>query len=63
MNNFLPASTAFLSFQVVVTNLESGLVMDLDAKKWPDASTEDSSAFYKVDIAFWMKPFMYLVKM
>jgi hypothetical protein len=24
--------------------------MDLDAKKWPDASTEDSSAFYKVDI-------------
>ena len=51
MNNFLPASTsAFLSFQVVVTNLESGLVMDLDAKKWPDASTEDSSAFYKVDI-------------
>jgi glutaminyl-tRNA synthetase len=62
VNNFLPASTsAFLSFQVVVTNLESGLVMDLDAKKWPDASTEDSSAFYKV--SFWLKPFMYLVKM
>ncbi|XP_073267723.1 glutamine--tRNA ligase isoform X2 [Populus alba] len=34
--------------KVVITNLDSGLVMDLDAKKWPDASTEDSSAFYKV---------------
>jgi hypothetical protein len=37
--------------------------MDLDAKKWPDASTEDSSAFYKVNIVFWLKSdFMYLVK-
>ncbi|KAJ4828883.1 hypothetical protein Tsubulata_039853 [Turnera subulata] len=34
--------------KVVITNLESGSVIDLDAKKWPDAQTEDSSAFYKV---------------
>ncbi|KAL9389529.1 hypothetical protein Peur_018134 [Populus x canadensis] len=49
--------------KVVITNLDSGLVMDLDAKKWPDASKEDSSAFYKVNIVFWLKSdFMYLVK-
>ncbi|CAN4121839.1 unnamed protein product [Withania somnifera] len=34
--------------KVVITNLEAGLVMDLDAKKWPEASTDDSSSFYKV---------------
>ncbi|KAM7487651.1 hypothetical protein LguiB_025135 [Lonicera macranthoides] len=33
---------------VVITNLEAGSVMDLDAKKWPDAQTDDSSSFYKV---------------
>ena len=41
----------FLWFQVVITNLEVGSVMDLDAKKWPDAQIEDSSAFYKVWIS------------
>ncbi|EOY13669.1 Glutamine-tRNA ligase / glutaminyl-tRNA synthetas, putative isoform 2 [Theobroma cacao] len=34
--------------KVVITNLESGSVMDLDAKKWPDAQADDTSAFYKV---------------
>ncbi|CBI27000.3 hypothetical protein VitviT2T_000294 [Vitis vinifera] len=34
--------------KVVITNLEVGSTMDLDAKKWPDAQIEDSSSFYKV---------------
>ncbi|XVF44185.1 hypothetical protein PTKIN_Ptkin02bG0100800 [Pterospermum kingtungense] len=34
--------------KVVISNLESGSVMDLDAKKWPDAQADDGSAFYKV---------------
>ncbi|CAN1826448.1 Glutamine--tRNA ligase, cytoplasmic [Linum perenne] len=34
--------------KVVITNLDSCSGMELDAKKWPDALTEDSSAFYKV---------------
>ena len=28
--------------------MEEGLVTDLDAKKWPDAQTDDASSFYKV---------------
>lgn len=28
--------------------MEEGLVTDLDAKKWPDAQTDDSSSVYKV---------------
>lgn len=49
LNRTAPRTLVVLQpLKVVVTNLESGLVMDLDAKKWPDASTEDSSAFYKV---------------
>ncbi|KAK8987564.1 hypothetical protein V6N11_027310 [Hibiscus sabdariffa] len=34
--------------KVVITNLESGSLMDLDAKKWPDAQENDTSSFYKV---------------
>ncbi|XP_010320759.1 glutamine--tRNA ligase isoform X2 [Solanum lycopersicum] len=34
--------------KVVITNLEAGLVMDLDAKKWPEAPADDASSFYKV---------------
>ncbi|XP_022775972.1 glutamine--tRNA ligase-like isoform X5 [Durio zibethinus] len=34
--------------KVVITNLESSSVMELDAKKWPDAQADDTSAFYKV---------------
>ncbi|KAI3467073.1 hypothetical protein Pfo_023736 [Paulownia fortunei] len=32
---------------VVITNMEAS-VMDLDAKKWPDAPADDASSFYKV---------------
>lgn len=41
-----------LHIQVVITNLEAGLVMDLDAKKWPEAPADDASSFYKVDTHF-----------
>ncbi|XP_050221503.1 glutamine--tRNA ligase, cytoplasmic isoform X2 [Mercurialis annua] len=34
--------------KVVITNLESGSIMDVEAKKWPDAQSDDASAFYKV---------------
>ncbi|XP_057477930.1 glutamine--tRNA ligase [Actinidia eriantha] len=34
--------------KVVITNLEAGSLMDLDAKKKPDAQIEDASSFYKV---------------
>ncbi|XP_021900855.1 glutamine--tRNA ligase, cytoplasmic [Carica papaya] len=34
--------------KVVITNLESGTVLDLDARQWPDAQTDVSSSFYKV---------------
>lgn len=34
--------------KVLITNLEAGNVMELDAKKWPDAQGDDSSALYKV---------------
>lgn len=37
-----------LCFQVVITNMESGTIMHLDAKRWPDAQADDASAFYKV---------------
>lgn len=32
----------------MITNLEAGTTMDLDARKWPDAQADDDSAFYKV---------------
>ncbi|KAJ0247535.1 Glutamine--tRNA ligase [Hirschfeldia incana] len=34
--------------KVVITNLESDKVIELDAKRWPDAQNGDPSAFYKV---------------
>nr|GEW77335.1 glutamine--tRNA ligase-like [Tanacetum cinerariifolium] len=34
--------------KVVITNLESSSVIDLDAKKWPDAPNDDASSYYKV---------------
>ncbi|KAK9105773.1 hypothetical protein Scep_022617 [Stephania cephalantha] len=34
--------------KIVITNLESNALMDLEAKRWPDAQIDDSSAFYKV---------------
>lgn len=34
--------------KVVITNLDAGTVMDLDAKKWPDTKADDASSVYKV---------------
>ncbi|KAI3856380.1 hypothetical protein MKX03_034462 [Papaver bracteatum] len=34
--------------KVVITNLDGKAILYLDAKKWPDALTDDASAFYKV---------------
>ncbi|KAJ0640278.1 putative glutamine--tRNA ligase [Helianthus annuus] len=35
--------------KVVITNLEPNSVIDLDAKKWPDAPNDDASSYYKVN--------------
>ncbi|KAK9276921.1 hypothetical protein L1049_006459 [Liquidambar formosana] len=49
LNKIAPRTMVVLHpLKVVITNLEAGSVMDLDAKKWPDAQTDDASAFYKV---------------
>lgn len=40
-------SSTYSIFQVVITNIDDA-VMDLDAKKWPDAPADDASSFYKV---------------
>ncbi|KAG4998586.1 hypothetical protein JHK82_029378 [Glycine max] len=34
--------------KVVITNLEANSVIEVDAKKWPDAQADDASAFYKI---------------
>ncbi|KAI7758304.1 hypothetical protein M8C21_014666, partial [Ambrosia artemisiifolia] len=34
--------------KVVITNLEPSSVIELDAKKWPDAPNDDASSYYKV---------------
>lgn len=34
--------------KVVITNLDASVTVDLEARKWPDAQTEDASALYKV---------------
>lgn len=49
--------------KVVITNLEAGTVMDLDARKWPDAQTDDASASYKVTLGSITKSLLtYLMK-
>lgn len=40
----------FVCSQVVITNFENGSILDLDAKKWPEAQGDEASAFYKVDL-------------
>ncbi|XP_035836838.1 glutamine--tRNA ligase-like isoform X1 [Helianthus annuus] len=37
--------------KVVITNLEPSSIIDLDAKKWPDAPVDDASSYYKVDFS------------
>ncbi|XP_002526992.2 glutamine--tRNA ligase [Ricinus communis] len=49
LNRTAPRTMVVLHpLKVVITNLEPGSIMDLEAKKWPDAQTDDASAFYKV---------------
>ncbi|KAH1231116.1 Glutamine--tRNA ligase [Glycine max] len=37
--------------KVVITNLEANSVIEVDAKKWPDAQADDASAFYKISFS------------
>ncbi|XP_044493982.1 glutamine--tRNA ligase, cytoplasmic-like [Mangifera indica] len=49
LNKTAPRTLVVLNpLKVVITNLESGSTMYLDAKRWPDAQADDASAFYKV---------------
>ncbi|XP_031265729.1 glutamine--tRNA ligase, cytoplasmic [Pistacia vera] len=49
LNKTAPRTLVVLNpLKVVITNLESGSIMHLDAKRWPDAQADDASAFYKV---------------
>ncbi|KAB2624266.1 glutamine--tRNA ligase-like [Pyrus ussuriensis x Pyrus communis] len=49
LNKTAPRTIAVLHpLKVVITNLEAGTTMDLEARKWPDAQADDASAFYKV---------------
>lgn len=49
LNKTAPRTMVVLNpLKVVITNMESGTIMHLDAKRWPDAQADDASAFYKV---------------
>ncbi|KAH0893518.1 hypothetical protein HID58_055947, partial [Brassica napus] len=49
LNKTAPRAMVVLNpLKVVITNLESDKVVELDAKRWPDAQNDDLSAFYKV---------------
>ncbi|KAJ4709921.1 Glutamine--tRNA ligase [Melia azedarach] len=49
LNKTAPRTLVVLKpLKVVITNLESGSTMHLDAKRWPDAQAVHTSAFYKV---------------
>ncbi|URE10189.1 glutaminyl-tRNA synthetase [Musa troglodytarum] len=49
LNKTAPRTLVVLDpLKVVITNLDSGAVIDLDAKMWPDAPSDDSSSYYKV---------------
>ncbi|XP_042033190.1 glutamine--tRNA ligase, cytoplasmic-like isoform X3 [Salvia splendens] len=48
LNKTAPRTMVVLNpLKVVITNMDAA-VMDLDAKKWPDAPADDASSFYKV---------------
>ncbi|KAK4430229.1 Glutamine--tRNA ligase, cytoplasmic [Sesamum alatum] len=48
LNKTTPRTMVVLNpLKVVITNMDSS-VMDLDAKKWPEAPADDASSFYKV---------------
>ncbi|XP_030970017.1 glutamine--tRNA ligase isoform X1 [Quercus lobata] len=49
LNKAAPRTMVVLHpLKVVITNLEADSIINLDAKRWPDAQTDDASAFYKV---------------
>ncbi|XP_064993094.1 glutamine--tRNA ligase-like isoform X6 [Musa acuminata AAA Group] len=49
LNKTAPRTMVVLHpLKVVITNLDSGLIMNLDVKMWPDASSDDVSSNYKV---------------
>ncbi|XP_008795989.2 glutamine--tRNA ligase [Phoenix dactylifera] len=49
LNKTVPRTMVVLHpLKVVITNLDSGSTMYLDAKMWPDAPSDDVSSFYKV---------------
>ncbi|KAL9266505.1 Glutamine--tRNA ligase, cytoplasmic-like protein [Drosera capensis] len=49
LNKTAPRTMVVLHpLKVVITNLEAGHVTDVDAKRWPDAPSDDPNAFYKV---------------
>lgn len=49
LNRTAPRRMVVLNpLKVVITNLDDGVILDLDAKMWPDAPNDDVSAFYKV---------------
>ncbi|THU63401.1 hypothetical protein C4D60_Mb01t15370 [Musa balbisiana] len=52
LNKTAPRTMVVLRpLKVVITNLDSGLIMNLDVKMWPDASSDDVSSNYKVPIS------------
>ncbi|KAL4610021.1 hypothetical protein ACB092_08G022500 [Castanea dentata] len=49
LNKAAPRTMVVLHpLKVVITNLDADSIINLDAKRWPDAQTDDASAFYKV---------------
>ncbi|KAL1198349.1 Glutamine--tRNA ligase, cytoplasmic [Cardamine amara subsp. amara] len=49
LNKTAPRTMVVLNpLKVVITNLESDKVIELDAKRWPNAQNDDPLAFYKV---------------
>ncbi|KAJ3694118.1 hypothetical protein LUZ60_009598 [Juncus effusus] len=49
LNKTAPRAMVVLHpLKVVITNLDEGSVIDLDAKMWPDAPSDDSSSYYKI---------------
>uniref|UniRef100_A0A7N0V8P5 glutamine--tRNA ligase n=1 Tax=Kalanchoe fedtschenkoi TaxID=63787 RepID=A0A7N0V8P5_KALFE len=49
LNKTAPRTMVVLRpLKVVITNFEDGVTVDLEARKWPDAQTEEPTAFYKV---------------
>lgn len=49
LNKVAPRALVVLHpLKVVITNLDHGTIINLDAKMWPNASDDDASAHYKV---------------